>query len=611
MRTVIIGLDAYDPILFEKLYEQGKLPNLGGLLEGKGYSRFQVANPPQSEVSWTSIATGLNPGEHGMFDFVHRDPASYSLQVSLLPTGRNLGGLQFVRPYNARTIFDVAAERGYHSTSLWWPATFPARPESPVRTLPGLGAPDIQGRLGVGSLFCANSDLPEKQGKTPVFQLKKKGSGHYQGEFEGPRVNSKSGPVNAVLPLELIVKDDHHVELQLGHEIHSLTLGKWSPILELRFKISWMASVHAITRIILTQINPSIQLYALPLQIHPIHPIWRYGTPATFVKEAWQTSGPFLTLGWPQDTTALEDGCINDEQFLALCDSIFEARSALFDHLLGQFREGLLASVFDSLDRIQHMFWRNRPDVVEAWYLKYDRLVGKTRRMIESQPQGLARLLVISDHGFNTLDQKVHLNHWLIENGYLFTQAGMEERAFKSIDWSRSRAYAIGLNSLYLNLAGREREGIVLPQQRDGLIQEIQSGLGAWTASNHQPVVHQAYSRDQVFHGNFSALGPDILVGYTPGFRASAETGLGAWGIESLETNHDHWEADHCFDAVGVPGVIFSSSSLSDYPHPSYTDVPAIAINAAPDAHGAAPPPRLEAEDQAKVEERLKSLGYL
>ncbi len=171
MKTLIIGLDAFDPYLFENLHEQGKLQNLGNLLRKGGYSRFQVSNPPQSEVSWTSIATGLNPGEHGMFDFVHRDPATYALNVSLLPTGRGLGGIQFLRPYNVRTIFDVAAERGYPSTSLWWPATFPARPESPVQTLPGLGTPDIQGRLGVGCLYSSNPDLPEKQGKTPVVRL--------------------------------------------------------------------------------------------------------------------------------------------------------------------------------------------------------------------------------------------------------------------------------------------------------------------------------------------------------------------------------------------------------------------------------------------------------
>lgn len=119
MRTLILGLDAFDPIFFEQLNSKGKTPNLSKLVEAGKYSRFRVSDPPQSEVSWTSIATGMNPGDHGMFDFVHRNPANYSLQVSLLPTQNNLLGLQFIPPHNARTIFDEAVEDGYPATSMW------------------------------------------------------------------------------------------------------------------------------------------------------------------------------------------------------------------------------------------------------------------------------------------------------------------------------------------------------------------------------------------------------------------------------------------------------------------------------------------------------------
>jgi hypothetical protein len=311
LKTLILGLDAFDPIFFERLHDQGKLPNLSSLLERGSYSRFKVTNPPQSEVSWTSIATGLDPSDHGMFDFVHRNPANYALNVSLLPTSRVLGGIQFVRPYNARTIFDIAADRGYPSTSLWWPATFPARPESPVRTLPGLGTPDIQGRLGVGVVFTSNPDLPEKVGKTPVVRLKKIASDRFSGELEGSQVKAKGGVRNAVLQLEIQVKDESQAELRIGKTSYPLSLDKWSPIIEIQFQVSLLANVHAITRVILTSVKPHLQFYFLPLQIHPLHPLWRYGTPASFVRQAWQTSGPFLTLGWPQDTTGLEDGCID------------------------------------------------------------------------------------------------------------------------------------------------------------------------------------------------------------------------------------------------------------------------------------------------------------
>lgn len=165
-----------------------------------------------------------------MFDFVHRNPATYALNVSLLPTGRGLGGIQFLRPYNVRTIFDVAAERGYPSTSLWWPATFPARPESPVQTLPGLGTPDIQGRLGVGCLYSSNPDLPEKQGKTPVVRLKGNSKDSYSASLNGPLVNTGQGLTSAQLPVELLVKDAASVEVKIGKQIIKLQLGRWSPI---------------------------------------------------------------------------------------------------------------------------------------------------------------------------------------------------------------------------------------------------------------------------------------------------------------------------------------------------------------------------------------------
>jgi predicted AlkP superfamily phosphohydrolase/phosphomutase len=611
MQTLIIGLDAFDPNLFEKLYEQGKLPNLGNFLDRGGYSHFQVSNPPQSEVSWTSIATGLNPGSHGMFDFVHRDPKTYNLQVSLLPIGKGLGGLQFVRPYNAKTIFDAAAEAGFPSTSLWWPATFPARPESPIRTLPGLGTPDIQGRLGVGAFYSNNIDLPDRRGKTPVFQLKSIGNSTLSAEMEGPQLKTQSGLTNAVIPIELQVIDEERAQIRIDKQITELHLNEWSAILQFRFKTSWLATVHAITRIVLTSLHPYIEFYVLPLQIHPLHSIWRYGTPASFVKDAWQTSGPFLTLGWPQDTTGLEDGCISDELFLNLCSSIFKARVNLLFHHISKFNDGLLASVFDSLDRIQHMFWSRRPDVIEAWYIRFDQLIGSVISQLEQRQDHRTRLLIMSDHGFNRLDYKVHLNSWLIEKGYLTTLDGAQSQDLKSVDWNATKAYAIGLNSLYLNIAGRERDGRVQNSEKTILTENIRSELKNWIGPQGHQVVSQTYANEEIFNGPASSLGPDILVGYNPGFRASAETGLGGWKGTSIENNHDHWEADHCFDAADVPGVLFSSIGLNSFSHPSYHDIPALSIDSTLDSSGTAPPPVILPEDQEKVEERLRSLGYL
>ena len=612
MKTILLGLDAFDPTRFEALFERGLMPNLGKFVAANQYSRFQISNPAQSEVSWTSIATGLNPGAHGMFDFVHRSPKNYSLHVSLLPTQSGIAGTKFVPPYTAKTIFDIAADQGYPATALWWPAMFPARPESPVRTIPGLGTPDIFGRLGIGQLYATDPSLPDRIGKTPVTKLTKLSKSRFSGTMNGPSQQGKPSAKNPSLQIEINILNDQTVKLKLGEQVFELVPGKWSPIISIEFKIGWFFSVKAITRLILTHVQPDLRLYSLPLQIHPLKPLWRYGSPGEFVRSSYTKSGPFLTLGWPQDTIGLEDGCINDEQFLDLCHQVFSVRKRVFLDQIPNFSEGLLASVFDSLDRIQHMFWRDNPEVIEHWYLMLDELVGEVSSRINWEGAKPTRLLVVSDHGFNRFDYKVHLNRWLQQEGFLEAGADLSSTNLHPVQWQNTRAYAIGLNSLYLNLAGREGQGCVKVEEIPQLEQTIKEKLLAWRGPDGNQVVRSVFTRREALEGGLAALGPDFLIGYAPGYRASSETGLGGWNEAVIEANCDHWGADHCIDPTAVPGVIFSNHGLEDYPQPSYKDIPALAIDARPDS-SAKPPPnsRSDEEDEKLVEERLKSLGYL
>lgn len=601
MRTLIIGLDAFDPTFFEKLHSQGKTPNLGKLLEAGGYSRLRVSDPPQSEVSWTSIATGMNPGGHGMFDFVHRNPANYSLQVSLLPTQKNLLGLQFVPPYNARTIFDEAVEDGYPATTLWWPATFPAKQASPVQTIPGLGAPDILGRLGVGTFFSID-DLPaDPERKTAVRKLAKKGS-KYTGALEGPA--KKNGTINIDFELEI---GDETAVLQLAKQKASFKPGEWSAIFELPFSVGFGMTVKAVSRAILTNLNP-VSIYFLPLQLHPLASPWPYATPKNFIQEQWKKNGPFLTLGWPQDTTALNEGLINNDQFLKLCEMIDEERERVLNHSLDSFDEGLLACVFDSLDRVQHMFFKGREDVIEAWYIRLDALVGRIAGRAARKKQ--TRILVVSDHGFGRYDYKVHLNKWLSERGYLKTK---DSGSFdlRAVDWTQTQAYALGLNSLYLNAAGREGQGIVAENNAAQTLAKLKDDLLQWKGPDGGGVVQSALIRSEAFQGPLAAYGPDIFVGYRPPYRGSAETGLGQWRSEEIQKNEEHWEADHCFDSRAVPGVLFSNDPLTNFPSPSYRDIPALTIGRDLKTQASAPPPKYSDEDQDEIEKRLKDLGYL
>jgi predicted AlkP superfamily phosphohydrolase/phosphomutase len=609
MKTIILGLDAFDPKFFENLSEEGKLPTLTALANQGKYARFGVTSPPQSEVSWSSIATGLNPAGHGIFDFVHRNPENYSLFVSLLPTKKTRVGTQFVPPHNSHTIFDEAVEQGYPATSLWWPATFPSRLDSPVRNIPGLGTPDIHGRLGVGVGFSLEPDPPTEDQKIPVQTLTQQGKSDFTGELFGP-LQDKADQKAAVLPFKVSFHDSDRAQLTMGKQVVELRTGQWSPILEIKFKMGFMVNLSAITRVILTQGSTSPRLYFLPLQIHPLHSPWHYATPRGFVKRTWAESGGFLSLGWPQDTTALEENLITDEQFLDLCDQIFETRKQIYLHNLDNYREGLLACVFDTLDRVQHMFWNDRPDIIEQWYRKLDQFAGQVLdkvNTLESAP----RFLLVSDHGFSQFDYKVHVNGWLEEQGYLHIGDQAKPRSLEGANWPQSQAYAVGLNSIYLNLQGREGQGCVSLQGKEALLEKIRQELLAWKGPNGEHVFSSIKVGSQEYDGPYADYAPDLNLGFAAGFRASAQTGLGKWETAAIEENKDHWHADHCIDADTVPGVLFTNSELEDT-SPTYRDFPGLAIGMSPKAKAAAPPPMdISGDDQAEIEERLKGLGYL
>jgi predicted AlkP superfamily phosphohydrolase/phosphomutase len=572
MKTLILGFDSFDPNVFEELAGKNQLPNLEKFSQQGGYSKLEVSSPPQTEVSWTSIATGVDPGGHGIFDFVHRDPATYLPYVSILPMRKSKLGEQFVPPYTAKTFFEEAANLGYPATALWWPAMFPARPDMPVNTLPGLGTPDIRGQLGVGTFFSTEN---EEKKKTRVMKLAKAGKGRFTGSLPGPQTPGRQGPQTLSLPVDLEVMDDASAKLTIDNRQFHLQLGKWSEIVELRFKAGMLMNIHAITRFILTSLDNVVRLYALPLQIHPLHSVWHYASSTSFSKKLWNDVGAYLTLGWPQDTTGLEDGCIDDQQFLDLCQTIFERRVQILYYLMNSFNEGVLASIFDDLDRVQHMFFHNRMDVVQDWYRRLDRFVGEVSEKVQAW-SGNYRYLILSDHGFTLFRTKVHMNRWLVDHDYLCIKNGGNDLG--AVDWRKTKAYAVGLNSIYLNIVGREGQGSVQADEIEGLLVALKSKLLEWKDSQGNAVVQMVRLKHEIYSGPNTRLGPDLLVGYASGYRGSAETGLGKIPKISMEPNMDHWGADHSMDCDIVPGVIFANRDLHDFGRISFRDIPFLAI---------------------------------
>ncbi len=202
-------------------------------------------------------------------------------------------------------------------------------------------------------------------------------------------------------------------------------------------------------------------------------------------------------------------------------------------------------------------------NVIEDLYVEFDGLVGYTLDNIGDD----TTLIVLSDHGFGSFRRSFHMNAWLKEHGYLTVRdENMREDPgfFVNINLPLTRAYNVGLNALYLNVEGRESSGIVLPEQRTALIDEIAEKLLAEVdPATGQPAVTKVYKRDEVFEDRGEIeIGPDMIIGYAAGTRGSGHSAVGAVADEVLTDNVDEWPGDHEWDHETVPGVLLSNKPL-------------------------------------------------
>jgi predicted AlkP superfamily phosphohydrolase/phosphomutase len=241
-------------------------------------------------------------------------------------------------------------------------------------------------------------------------------------------------------------------------------------------------------------------------------------------------------------------------EFLRQSRLVREDEGKILHYSLDHFQQGFLFFYFSSIDQDSHMLWgRHNTELLET-YRAVDNEIGK---VLDREPT--ARIVVMSDHGFNSFDRSVNLNTWLWQEEFLALKgppAG-DENPFDNIEWSKTKAYAVGLNGLYLNIAGREKNGIVKDgPEADALVGKISDQLMRFRdPANGRQVVEAVSNPDVEF-------GPEMIVGYGRGYRASWQTALGAVPPTVVEDNADVWIADHCINADEVPGVLLSNRKI-------------------------------------------------
>jgi len=518
-KLVFLGFDGLDPRLTERLMAEGKLPNFSRLKEQGGYRRLRTTFPALSPVAWSTFATGVNPAKHNIFDFLNRDLRTYAPELSSAKVTRS--SVEMRR--KSEPFWKILGRNSVASTILRVPITFPPE-EFNGRLLSAMCTPDLRGTQGTFSQFdAAEGELIGPDGETISFRV-----------VEG--------------------------RLHIQGEAYRLAVGDYTPWIRVRFP-----SGRGIVRFLLVREAPDFSLYATPVQIDPEAPALPISHPQYYAIYLAKLLGSFSTLGMAEDTWALNEGAIDYADFLKQAALIQAEREAMFFGALEHTRRGVVACVFDTSDRVQHMCF-NDAAVIEAMYRDMDRVLGQTLSSIDSSTV----LYVLSDHGFTSFRRGMNLNTWLLREGYL-TLLG------DSIDWSRTRAYTFGLGGLYLNLQGREAEGTVAEDEAPVLRREIAGKLTGLRDGEHLAVV-KAYESSDLYRGPYIGAAPDLIIGYADGYRASWDAAVGKVSAEVFEDNAKAWCGDHCVDPSLVPGVLFSNRKI-DAEDPGIEDMAPTALS--------------------------------
>jgi len=605
-KVIILGIDGMEISLLRNYMEEGKLPNLSSLSKTGAFTTLDTTYPPESPVAWSSFLCGCNPGRHNIFDFLSRDAENYLPNLSMAevnPPKWNLSLGKYKIPLSPFSItahrktkpFWVAlGERGVNCVALRVPSTFPPD-EFPGVSLSAMGLPDLLGTQGTSSFYTSEKSDAKVNTDGGVIISVKEEEGTIQAFLRGPMNAMQKHPSPSKIPFSIKLKPDNKgatLKIDNNTEVH-LPLKKFSPWVDVAFPMSLGAKVNGICKFYLNKTSPHVELYVTPINIDPENPALPISHPPQYSKYLAMATGKFTTLGLAEDTWMLNSGKLDEEAFLEHCMGILEERERVFFHELEKFNRGCFIGVFDTMDRIQHMFWRfldpEHPkynptlaekygDVISDIYIKMDGIVAKVLEKVDSDTS----LYIISDHGFKTFRLAMNVNSWLRDEGYLVFEEGKDScnKFFRGVDWSKSQAYALGLSGIYINLKGREKKGIVEPGSPYEQLQKeiIDKILEYRDPETGEKLLYRTFKFQNIYKGDYTNNSPDIVLGFHPGYRVSWKTALGGVPKPVVEKNGANWSGDHCMDPSFVPGSFLSNKQFNNH-QPHISDLAPTVLN--------------------------------
>lgn len=590
-KVIVIGLDGFEPKVMEPLLEAGALPHLAKLRSLGGYSRLQTTYPAQTPVAWSTFATGLNPGGHGIFDFIRRDPKTYLPDLALTRYEQKNAFLppKVVNRRHGVPIWEHLSAAGLSSTIVRCPCCYP--PDNiRGRILAGMGVPDLRGGLGTSTFYTSAGEVTARESEQ-VIGVRPAQDGTIRTHLIGPRNHKARTDFQCEIIIHpqpgsrrAVIRSDGRPNMLEVEE------GKWSEWLKVKFKTGLLQSVRGMVRFHLVSTAPILELYASPINFDPDWPLYPISSPPEYAAELERETGTFYTTGMVEDHSGLNNERFDEAAYLAQCEGVLRERERMMLYELDRLDEGMFFCLFDTPDRVQHMFWRcgedehpaNRGKASAPWkhviaehYRACDEVIGKALEYADEE----TLTIVLSDHGMNSFQRGMHLNTWLHDQGLLAFRPGIEPGAeagdfFHGVDWSRTRVYALGLGGLYLNLKGREEQGIVEAGEAEELKNRLAMALAGLPDPERGSVaVRSVARREQVYSGPYAEESPDLLVNFSAGYRVSWETALGGTPAGHFADNVKKWGGDHLIDPDLAPGVLLMNRPFNDGRRPRLLDL--------------------------------------
>ena len=502
-------------------------------------------------------------------------------------------------------FWEAASASGKKATVVHVPVTFPATDFHEGHMLSGLGVPDMSGRVGKPFYFTSELDF-RRAGASNEFSIEvvqlEDNKGVIETKIVGPPNKLFGDPPYIAIPMKLTVANDRKsVEIEVSGKSYTLKAGEWTGWVDFVFPFNPLIKVHGISRFHLISVEPEVKLYLSPINFDPrsLPPGFKVSAPSSWAPELARAQGPYKTIGWQIDTWAISEGFATERIFWDDMEWTVKQSRKMFHSFLQQ-DDDLIVQCFEFPDRVGHVFWRivdpKHPaydaklaaewgDALLKSYQLMDEIVGDAMAAAEKNN---ALLIVASDHGFASFRRHVHYNTWLVLNRYMTLKTGVEVKErdlemlfdqgqfWENVDWSKTRAYAMGLGEVYVNLKGREAQGIVEPgAEYDALKTELKSKLVAMVdPQTGESPVRRVMAREEIYRKFDPNMIPDLFVMNNDGYRVSWQTSLGGVPKNVFEDNKAVWSGDHCsVDPEIVRGIFFTNRKLTTPRAPYIADI--------------------------------------